>query len=66
MYGSTMAALNNLYPLLNPDGYVIVDDYNALNQCKQAVDDYLKHNNITVTIQNIDYSGVFFQKPRAE
>jgi O-methyltransferase len=62
MYQSTTEALENLYPLLNNGGYVIVDDYNALPQCKQAVDDYIKKNGLSVSIQMIDYSGVFFQK----
>jgi len=64
MYGSTMDALVNLYPRLNEYGYVIVDDYGILPQCRQAVDDYLKQNNIEVTIRPIDHSGVYFQKPR--
>ena len=39
MYSSTYESLTYLYPKLSSGGYVIVDDY-ALNNCRQAVDDY--------------------------
>ena len=34
MYGSTMIALQNLYPKLSPGGFCIIDDY-ALKGCRQ-------------------------------
>jgi O-methyltransferase len=39
LYEGTRAALENLYPLVSPGGYVIVDDYN-LSGCRKAVRDY--------------------------
>src|SRR5581483_8243445 len=38
MYESTYVALENLYPKLSPRGYLIVDDYGAIDACKLAVE----------------------------
>ena len=40
MYESTMDALVNLYPKLSPGGFVIIDDYNAVQSCNAAVADF--------------------------
>jgi hypothetical protein len=40
LYESTRVCLENLYPLLSPGGYCIIDDY-ALTGCRRAVDEYL-------------------------
>ncbi len=62
MYGSTIDALEALYPKLSPGGYCIIDDY-ALTTCKQAVDDYCAGNRIDVQIKPIDWTGAYWQKP---
>ena len=62
LYESTMDALVNLYPRLSPGGYIIVDDYGAIYQCKKAVSDYRKKHNITEPIIKIDWAGVYWQK----
>ncbi|MDQ3720947.1 MAG: TylF/MycF family methyltransferase [Actinomycetota bacterium] len=62
MYGSTMEALTALYPNLMPGGYVIVDDYSAIDVCRRAVDDYRKRNGIEDPIQQIDWTGVYWQR----
>jgi O-methyltransferase len=62
MYGSTMEALTALYPKLSPGGYVIVDDYGAIAQCKQAVDDFRAAHRIVDPIAPIDYTGVFWRR----
>jgi len=62
MYSSTMDALSALYPRLSPGGFLIVDDYGAVGACKQAVDDYRRENQISETIQAIDWAGIFWQK----
>ena len=40
MYESTMDALQHLYPKLAVGGYVIVDDYSAIDACRAAVDTF--------------------------
>ena len=62
MYGSTMTALAALYPKLVPGGFCLVDDY-GLEPCKQAVLDYRAANGITVPIEAIDFTAVFWRKP---
>ena len=64
MYQSTTEALTYLYPKLSPGGYLIVDDYGAFEACKKAVHDYRKAQGITEEIQQIDWTGIFWQKQR--
>lgn len=61
MYESTMDALKNLYPKVSEGGYCIVDDYGALPNCMQAVEDYRIEHGITNPITRIDYSGIFWK-----
>lgn len=62
MYESTMDSLTNLYPKLSPGGFIIIDDWGAVNGCKQAVLDYRKKNNITEEIIEIDKLSVFWKR----
>jgi O-methyltransferase len=62
MYESTMDALVNLYPKLAKGGFVIVDDYGAVEACKIAIHDYRKQNGITEEIIPIDWAGVYWKK----
>jgi hypothetical protein len=62
MYESTMDGLVNLYPKLSVGGYVIVDDYGALESCKAAVDDYRRDNKIIDEIVGIDWTGVYWKR----
>ncbi len=63
MYESTIVALNELYPRLAPGGFIIVDDYGALAQCKEAVDDFRLTHSISCEMHVIDWTGVWWQKP---
>jgi predicted O-methyltransferase YrrM len=62
MYGSTIVALENLYPKLSPGGFVVVDDY-ALPACREAVTDYRSAQGIDAKIEEIDWTGVWWRKP---
>jgi O-methyltransferase len=62
MYGSTMEALEALYPRLSPGGYVIVDDYGAIAQCKEAVTDFRAANDIIDPMETVDWTGVYWQR----
>lgn len=62
MYESTRDALINLYPKLSIGGYILIDDYKTVSNCKQAVDDYRKQNNITEEILNADWASIFWRK----
>ena len=62
MYESTMDGLVNLYPKLSKGGYIIVDDYNAIEGCKKAITDYRNKHNITSEIFTIDWAGIYWKK----
>lgn len=62
MYESTMDALVNLYPKLSVGGYVIVDDYGAIPACRQAVHDFRAAHAIREEVQEIDWTGVYWQR----
>lgn len=62
LYESTMDALWNLYSKVSPGGFVIVDDYLALPQCKEAVDEFRAANGITEELIPIDTVSVFWRK----
>lgn len=63
LYESTMDALVNLEPKVSPGGFVVVDDYNGLEACRAAVEDYRAKASITAEIHEIDWTGVWWRKP---
>lgn len=62
MYESTMDALESLYPKLSKGGFIIIDDWGAVEGCKKAVLDYRKKHTITEEIISIDWAGVYWRK----
>lgn len=62
MYESTMDALVALYPKLSPGGFVIVDDYGALANCRAAVHDFRASHGIDEPIEKIDWTGVYWRR----
>jgi O-methyltransferase len=63
LYESTMDVLTNLEDRVSPGGYVIIDDYHGLEACRQAVDDYRADRRIDAPLTQIDWTGVWWQKP---
>lgn len=62
LYESTMDALTGCYRLLSPGGYVIIDDYGAMLECRRAVHDFRAQEGCTEAIQQIDQAGVYWVK----
>lgn len=62
LYESTMDGLVNLYPKLSPRGFVIVDDYNEIESCNAAVEDFRRDNRITSVLTPIPGCGAFWRK----
>ncbi len=62
MYGSTIDALESLFPKVSVGGFIIVDDYVAIPECRQAVTDYRAKHKITDAIIEIDRDGAFWRK----
>ena len=64
LYDSTYDALAALYPRLSVGGYVIIDDYHAVSECRAAVHDYLDATGTEAALQPIDAEAVFWRKGR--
>jgi len=64
LYESTMDGLVNLYPGLSVGGFLIVDDYGAIDAAAKAVDDFREAHGITEHIERIDWTGIYWQKAR--
>ncbi len=62
MYESTIQAIEVLYPKLSPGGYLIVDDYGAINACRKAITDYRQAHGINEEIVEVDWTGHFWKK----
>jgi O-methyltransferase len=61
LYESTIDGLRNLYPRLQPGGFLIVDDY-GFDNCRAAVEDYRREHDINEPIQRIDWVGAFWRR----
>lgn len=62
MYESTIQAIEALYPQLSDGGYLIVDDYGAVEGCQRAIHDYRKAHGINDQMYQIDWTGVWWCK----
>ena len=64
-YSSTKIELDKLYPVLSPNGVVIVDDYGSkFVGSTLAVTEFLKENNLTEDIlTRLPTCGGYFFKP---
>jgi O-methyltransferase len=62
LYESTMDALKALYDRVSVGGYIIVDDYNSLSSCKQAITEFRESHGVSGEIVRIDDSSVFWKK----
>ncbi len=56
-YESTKHELNHLYPLLNHNGVLIIDDYGHWEGCRKAVDEYISANKLSILFNRIDNTG---------
>lgn len=61
-YSSTKTCLNELYDLVEPGGYVIIDDYGHWEGCKTAVDEFISFNKINVVLNQSDYTEFWWKK----
>jgi O-methyltransferase len=61
LYDSTYDALAALYPRLSVGGYVIIDDYDSVAECREAVHNFLDATHTEARLQRIDSEAVFWQ-----
>jgi hypothetical protein len=64
MYESTVQVLEGFYEKVSLGGFVIVDDYGALANCRAAVHDFRSKYGIADEIQPIDWTGAFWRRSR--
>jgi hypothetical protein len=62
-YESTKVCLDNLYDLVAPGGFVIIDDYGYWEGCRRAVDELIAARHLRIELIPIDDSGVWFRVP---
>lgn len=62
LYQSTTEALLNLYPSLEPGGFLVVDDYGQIEACRRAVDDFRAGAGVMEPLERIDESAVFWRR----
>lgn len=55
-YDATMLSLRCLYPGLSAGGYLVVDDYGALEECRAAVDEFRARHGIEDPIEQVDWT----------
>ena len=62
LYSSTTAILTALYDKVSPGGFVIVDDYKFLDECRLAVDEFRAARGIEDPIVDIDWNAVYWRR----
>jgi hypothetical protein len=61
-YESTWIALEALYPGLSAGGYLLVDDYKLIEECRRAVDDFREQHAISEPLESVDWNGVRWRR----
>ncbi len=61
-YEATWVGLESLYPGLSKGGYLLVDDYGLIPECRAAVEDFRRQHGITAPIEKADWNGVHWRR----
>jgi hypothetical protein len=56
-YESTKHELTHLFPLLSPEGVLVIDDYGHWQGARKAVDEYFAEQKRKIYLHRIDYTG---------
>lgn len=62
MYESTIVALEALYDKLSPGGYLIVDDYGGIEQCRAAVHDFRASRGVREPIRPAGWTAIHWRR----
>ena len=62
MYESTHDALANLYDSVSEGGFIVIDDYGVLPNCRKAVHDFIDRRQLRVEIEPVDHTCVWWRK----
>lgn len=61
-YESTRVCLANMYDLVVPGGFIIMDDYNAVEGCRRATDEFITERRLKVFLSHLDGHGRYWIK----
>jgi O-methyltransferase len=61
-YEATWVGLDSLYPGLSLGGYLIVDDFGLIPECRAAVHDYRREHRISEPLEEVDWNGVRWRR----
>lgn len=61
-YEATWMGLESLYPTLSEGGYLIIDDYGLIKECRAAVDDYRREHGITEPLEKVDWNSMRWRR----
>jgi O-methyltransferase len=61
-YEATWVGLESLYPGLSQGGYVVIDDYGLIKECRTAVDEFRSRHGISEPIEHADWNGVRWRR----
>jgi hypothetical protein len=62
-YASTRHEMEHLYPRLQKNGVLIIDDYGHYRGARQAVDEYIDAQRLPLLLTRLDYTGRLAVKP---
>ncbi len=61
-YEATRLTLEALYPGVVRGGYVVIDDYGALEECSRAVDEFRDREGIVEPLEEVDWTCVRWRR----
>lgn len=61
-YASTKVCFEHLHDLVEPGGFVIVDNYGAYEGCRRAVDEFLQARGLRTFLHRVDSVCHYIQK----
>lgn len=62
LYQSTREILESLYDRVSPGGFVVIDDYGAIEACRLAVDEFRAERGVAEPLRRIDWTGVYWRR----
>ena len=64
-YDATRSALDAVYPSLSVGGYLVIDDFYPLDDCRRAVEDFRAEHEITEPIESVDWNAARWRRASA-
>jgi O-methyltransferase len=61
-YDATRSALDAVYPSLSIGGYLVIDDFYPLDDCRRAVEDFRAEHGITEPIETVDWNAARWRR----